>query len=215
MKILLISDEEDKFLWDYYRPGNLKGIDMILSAGDLKADYLSFLVTMVNRPLLYVHGNHDTGYLRKPPEGCQCIDGKLVTVNGLRILGLGGSMLYNGGPYQYTERQMARRINKLYLKICRFGGVDIVLTHAPVRGYGDQDDLAHRGFEVFKPLMERFRPSYLIHGHIHQRYGMQRQRIFSYADTTIINACGKYILDTDNPPVPAPLPGERPGPASD
>lgn len=201
MKILLISDEEDKFLWDYYRPGNLKGIDMILSAGDLKAEYLTFLVTMANRPLLYVRGNHDTGYQHRPPEGCLCIDDKLVTVGGLRILGLGGSMLYNGGPYQYTERQMEWRIKKLYLKIRRYGGVDIVLTHAPVRGFGDQDDLPHWGFEVFKPLMDKFRPRYLVHGHIHQRYGAYRNRILSYKDTTIINACGKYILDTDQPPI--------------
>ena len=104
MKILLISDEEDKYLWDFYQPGRLKGIDLILSAGDLKAEYLSFLVTMANRPLLYVPGNHDGSYAQRPPEGCQCIDGKLVTVAGLRILGLGGSALYNGGPNQYTER---------------------------------------------------------------------------------------------------------------
>ena len=215
MKILLISDEEDKFLWDYYRPGNLKGVDMILSAGDLKADYLSFLVTMANRPLLYVHGNHDSSYDRRPPEGCQCIDDKLVTVGGLRILGLGGSMLYNGGPHQYTERQMERRINRLFLKLRRCGGVDIVLTHAPVRGYGDQDDLPHRGFEVFKPLMDRFRPRFLVHGHIHQRYGSRQNRVFRYGGTTIINACGKYILDTEAPPVSSSLLEEGPGTASD
>ena len=52
MKILVVSDEEDQFLWDFYKPGRLKGIDLILSAGDLKAEYLSFLVTMANRPLL-------------------------------------------------------------------------------------------------------------------------------------------------------------------
>ena len=67
MKILLVSDEEDKYLWDYYRPGRLAGIDLILSAGDLKAEYLSFLVTMANRPLLYVPGNHDGDYARRPP----------------------------------------------------------------------------------------------------------------------------------------------------
>ena len=59
MKLLLVSDEEDRYLWDFYRPGNLDGVNMILSAGDLKAEYLSFLVTMSNKPLLYVHGNHD------------------------------------------------------------------------------------------------------------------------------------------------------------
>ena len=200
MKILLVSDEEDKYLWDFYKPGRLKGIDLILSAGDLKAEYLSFLVTMANRPLLYVPGNHDGGYAQRPPEGCQCIDGKLVTVGGLRILGLGGSALYNGGPHQYTEKQMRRRIHRLRLKLALAGGVDIVLTHAPVRGFGDEDNMTHRGFEAFLPLLDQYQPRYLVHGHIHQRYGVNRPRCYQYNETTIVNATGRYILEIpDNP----------------
>ena len=200
MKILLVSDEEDKYLWDFYKPGRLKGIDLILSAGDLKAEYLSFLVTMANRPLLYVPGNHDGGYAQRPPEGCQCIDGKLVSVGGLRILGLGGSALYNGGPHQYTETQMRRRIHRLRLKLALAGGVDIVLTHAPVRGFGDEDNMTHRGFEAFLPLLDQYQPRYLVHGHIHQRYGANRPRCYQYNETTIVNATGRYILEIpDNP----------------
>lgn len=200
MRILLVSDEEDKYLWDFYRPGRLKGIDMILSAGDLKAEYLSFLVTMANRPLLYVPGNHDGSYLQRPPEGCQCIDGKLVTVGGLRILGLGGSVLYNGGPNQYTEREMRRRIRRLRLKLALAGGVDIVLTHAPVRGFGDEDNLTHRGFAAFLPLLDQYRPRYLVHGHIHQRYGVNRPRCCQYGPTTIVNATGRYLLEIEDKP---------------
>ena len=200
MKILLVSDEEDKYLWDFYRPGRLKGIDLILSAGDLKAEYLSFLVTMANRPLLYVPGNHDGGYAQRPPEGCQCIDGKLVTVGGLRILGLGGSALYNGGPHQYTEKQMRRRIRRLRLKLALAGGVDIVLTHAPVRGFGDEDNMTHRGFEAFLPLLDQYQPRYLVHGHIHQRYGANRPRCYQYNETTIVNATGRYILECPDKP---------------
>ena len=200
MKILVVSDEEDQFLWDFYKPGRLKGIDLILSAGDLKAEYLSFLVTMANRPLLYVHGNHDGGYAQRPPEGCQCIDGKLVTVGGLRILGLGGSALYNGGPHQYTEKQMRRRIHRLRLKLALAGGVDIVLTHAPVRGFGDEDNMTHRGFEAFLPLLDQYQPRYLVHGHIHQRYGANRPRCYQYNETTIVNATGRYILEFPDKP---------------
>ena len=189
MKILTISDEESAYLWDYYQPGRLAGIDMILSAGDLKASYLSFLVTMANRPLLYVHGNHDWRYDSNPPEGCDCIDDKLVTVNGLRILGLGGCQMYNRGPYQYTERQMERRIRKLQLKLKRAGGVDIVLTHAPLRGYGDADTVVHRGYEAFFPLLDKYKPKYFIHGHVHKSYsGTNFQRTMQYGSTTIINA---------------------------
>ena len=200
MKILLVSDEEDRFLWDYYTPERLKGIDLILSAGDLKAEYLSFLVTMANRPLLYVPGNHDGGYAQRPPEGCQCVDGKLVTVGGLRILGLGGSALYNGGPHQYTEKQMRRRIDRLRLKLALAGGVDIVLTHAPVQGFGDEDNMTHRGFEAFLPLLDKYKPRYLVHGHIHQRYGVNRPRCYQYNETTIVNATGRYILEIPDKP---------------
>lgn len=200
MKILVVSDEEDQYLWDFYTPGRLKGIDLILSAGDLKAEYLSFLVTMVNRPLLYVHGNHDGSYAQRPPEGCQCIDGKLVTVGGLRILGLGGSALYNGGPHQYTEKQMRRRIQRLRLKLALAGGVDLVLTHAPVRGFGDEDNMTHRGFEAFLPLLDQYKPRYLVHGHIHQRYGANRPRCHPYGETTIVNATGRYILEIPDKP---------------
>ncbi len=195
MKIMLISDEEDRGLWDYFKKEKLEGADLILSAGDLKAVYLSFLVTLANRPLLYVHGNHDGSYDNWPPEGCDCIDDKLVTINGVRILGLGGSMLYNGGPYQYTEKQMRWRIWKLQGKIRRAGGVDIVVTHAPPRGYGDQDNLPHRGFEAFLPLMDKWKPKYLVHGHIHQRYGTGWERTRQYGETTIINACGKTFIE--------------------
>ena len=196
MKILVVADEESAYLWDHYRPGRLAGIDLILSAGDLKPEYLSFLVTMANRPLLYVHGNHDVVYQKRPPEGCDCIDDKLVTVNGLRILGLGGARMYNGGPYQYTEKQMERRIRRLRWKLHRSKGVDIVLTHAPPAGYGDAEDIAHRGFEAFLPLMDRYQPSYLIHGHVHKSYSVHTfSREAQYASTTVLNGAGRTILE--------------------
>lgn len=196
MKILVVADEESAYLWDHYRPGRLAGIDLILSAGDLKPEYLSFLVTMANRPLLYVHGNHDAVYQKRPPEGCDCIDDKLVTVNGLRILGLGGARMYNGGPYQYTEKQMERRIRRLRWKLHRSKGVDIVLTHAPPAGYGDAEDIAHRGFEAFLPLMDRYQPSYLIHGHVHKSYSVHTfSREVQYASTTVLNGAGRTILE--------------------
>ena len=149
MKILAVSDEECHALWDHYVPGRLSDYDLIISSGDLKADYLSFLVTMARCPVLYVHGNHDTTYKNNPPEGCDCIDDALIVYNGIRILGLGGCLWYHDGEHQYTEKQMARRISKLHWKIRRLGGVDIVVTHAPPLGVGDEEDPAHKGFETF------------------------------------------------------------------
>ena len=195
MKILLLADKESPYLWDHYQPGRLKEYDLILSCGDLKSSYLSFLVTMARAPLLYVHGNHDTGYEKKPPEGCDCIDDQLVVVNGLRILGLGGSPTYSGGPHQYTERQMRKRIRRLRWKLLRHRGVDIVVTHAPATGYGDGEDYAHRGFDCHVELLDKYQPKYLVHGHVHMNYGADIPRLLQRGDTAIVNAYERYVIE--------------------
>ena len=199
MKILIVADEECKALWDYYTPGKLKDYELILSSGDLKAEYLSFLVTMARCPLMYVHGNHDKNYSVKPPEGCDPIDDKLIIYKGIRILGLGGSGRYSGGSHQYTERQMEQRIRKLKRAIRIAGGVDIVLSHAAPKGVGDWDDYSHRGFEAFLELLDTYHPRYLLHGHVHLNYGTNIQRVNHYGETFVINCCEKYILDYDYP----------------
>lgn len=195
MKILTVADEECKALWDYYTPGKLKEYDLILSCGDLKAEYLRFLVTMARCPVLYVHGNHDGGYDRNPPEGCDCIDGKLVIYKGLRILGLGGCKQYRPGPHQYTEKEMRRRIQKLKWALRLHGGLDIVVTHAPPEGLGDSDDWAHRGFGVFRELIDECHPQYLIHGHVHMPYGHEIARELEHNGTKIINAYERFVLE--------------------
>ena len=195
MKLLCLSDQESPYLWDYYAPGRLEPYDLLLSCGDLSASYLTFLATMSGKPLLYVHGNHDGGYAQQPPEGCVCIEDRLVTIKGLRILGLGGSILYSGGPHQYTERQMAWRIRRLWLALRRSGGADIVITHAPIQGYGDQADWAHRGFACFLPLLDRCRPQYWIHGHVHLNYSFGLPRVLRRGETAIVNAYERCVLD--------------------
>jgi len=193
MKILCVSDEENKAYWDYFRKEKLEDIDLILSAGDLKPEYLSFLVTMGHAPVLYVHGNHDDRYAVNPPEGCDCIDGQLVDYKGLRIIGLGGSRRYSPGENQYTERQMWWRIHKLHIKA--YQGVDIILTHAPVEGYGDLPDLPHKGFRCFQKLILLSKPLYLLHGHVHIQYYYGMPRTHQMEDTTIVNVCNTYLLE--------------------
>lgn len=200
MRILAVSDEECASLWDYYMPGKLDGYDLILSCGDLKASYLTFLVTMGRARLLYVPGNHDVTYPSQPPEGCECIDDQLVVFNGIRILGLGGCLWYHPGPYQYTEREMRARIRKVSRAVRKAGGVDIVITHAPPRGLGDLDDPAHRGFECLRELIDAWHPKYLLHGHTHLRYGIHVPRETVYGDTRIINVTERYVLDYSDAP---------------
>ena len=196
MKILVIADEESRSLWDYFSPAKLEGIDMIISCGDLKANYLQFLVTFGNCPLLYVRGNHDTGYAMNPPDGCVCIEDKIFNYKGMRIAGLGGSMKYKYSPDMYTEKEMRARVRRLRRKIRFTGGIDILVTHAPAKGYGDMQDLPHRGFECFNDLLMKYKPLYLLHGHVHKTYGAGFIRERNHpSGTLIVNAYESCVLN--------------------
>lgn len=195
MKILFLADEEAKVYWDFFKKEDFEGVDLIVSCGDLKAEYLSFLATMVPVPVLYVHGNHDAKYDKKPPEGCICIDDCIYEFKGVRILGLGGSHRYKPGPYQFTEREMAKRVRKLFWKLKFKKGFDILVTHSPARGLHDDEDMCHMGFEVFNALIEQYRPKYFVHGHVHLNYGRQFVREDMVGETHVVNAYEKYMLE--------------------
>ena len=115
-------------------------------------------------------------------------------------MGLGGCMQYSGGPHQYTEKQMAKRVRRLGKKLKKAGGVDIILTHAPVSGFGDGEDRCHRGFEVFGELIEKYSPGYLVHGHVHMNYGRDVKRVHELGGTKIVNASGRYAIEIDDVP---------------
>lgn len=195
MKILLLADKPEPMLWEHLDRRRLEGVELVISCGDLPASYLSFLTCFTTAPILYVPGNHDDSYATAPPEGCICIDDTVYVHDGIRILGLGGSMRYNKGVNQYTERQMRSRVDKLRFKLWLSGGIDILVTHSPAYHLGDDSSLAHTGFSTFLNVMDKYHPRLFAHGHIHQSYQYNFKRTREYGDTHVVNACGSYVID--------------------
>lgn len=199
MKILVLADEESKYLWDYFEKSKLEGIDLIISCGDLKAEYLSFLATFSKVPILYVHGNHDGKYKKNPPDGCICIEDTIYVHEGIRIMGLGGSMHYNGSGFQYTEADMRFRAFKMLGKILWHRGIDILVTHSPAYQFNDGEDLPHMGFKVFRTLLDKLKPKYFLHGHVHLTYNWNQQRECKYNDhTTVINGFERCVFEYED-----------------
>ena len=195
MKILAVSDVAAQYYYDFYAPGRLDEFDLILACGDLRTESLEFLVTMAHCPLVYVRGNHDDRLIEEPPEGCICAEDRIVVVDGVRILGLGGSYRYRGGENMFTEWQMRRRIWKLLPKIWRRRGFDILLTHAPAWQINDLDSLSHRGFQCFVKLLDKYRPKYFVHGHVHRNYGVKIPQKTLRGETTILNAYDHCVFE--------------------
>jgi Icc-related predicted phosphoesterase len=178
MRLLVLSDQTVPFVHSQTVAERFADVDMVVSCGDLPADYLEYVVSTLDIPLLYVPGNHDPDDLDVP--GGISVDGRLVRVNGFSIVGLGGSRRYKPkGRHQYTEAEMRWRmvplLPKLMLARIRHGrGLDLFLTHAPPFGVHDASDYAHVGFAVFRGFLRYFRPRLMVHGHTHLNQNLKQ-----------------------------------------
>ncbi len=215
MRVLCVSDQVDPLVYSPRLKERFGDVDLVLAAGDLPMEYLGFIASMLNKPLLYVEGNHDLGRLAlgggaqarfDDPRGYADSFGstdigfRIAREEGLIILGLPGSMRYNGGPNQFSEAGMALRLlvlapQLLWNRLVHGRACDIVLCHAPPRGVHDRDDPCHRGFRSFRWLIAAARPRWLIHGHVHL-YDLADVRVSAVRDTTVVNAFGHWLLDT-------------------
>lgn len=216
MRILCISDTTQSLAFSSVCRSVYGPVDMILSSGDMPLESYDYVSTMLNSDLCYVYGNHNLGQFRRAMkrdgyhiQGVDSrfygfmIDGKCYRdkKSGLIVAGLGGSMLYNGGESQYSEREMRRRIIALIPRLIinkrRYGRyLDILITHAPPFGLGDGKDLCHRGFKSFLWFIDTFKPRYVLHGHVHLD-DRNAPRVRERGKTKIINVYGAYLLEDD------------------
>jgi len=212
MKILAISDLVDERVYSEHIRVNYPEIELVLGCGDLPLYYLEFVASMLDRPVLYVRGNHDAHYeeaadgrRRTVAEGCLPIDGRLARVLGLTFIGLGGSRRYSPGPpFQYGEGQMRRRLAALLPRLAinrlRHGRfVDVAVAHAPPYGIHDANDPAHVGFRTFLSLMRLFRPRLLLHGHVHQ-WRHDRPMRSVYLETEVVGVFPVRVIEISEPP---------------
>ena len=223
MKILCVSDQIDPLVYSNSAKEHFKDIDIILCAGDLPMEYVDFIVSTLNKPTYFIFGNHNLkefGYYHRtsssqdayrPLEsstlsyahGAHYMGFKTTkTENGLLLAGASGSIRYNNGLNQYTDREMFWKlvlmIPSLIMNKLKYGRyLDIFLTHTPPLDIHDKQDPCHRGFKCYRWFLEKFKPKYMIHGHIHL-YDIQDTRVSQFLDTTIINACSHYILEFDD-----------------
>ncbi|MCS7240609.1 MAG: metallophosphoesterase [Candidatus Bipolaricaulota bacterium] len=204
MVILAVGDEVSPTLEKALLSRSFPKVGIILSCGDLPYDYLEFLVDAAQAPLLYVHGNHDRPVetedrVIRAPQGCLGVDGRVVEVGTLIVLGLGGSRRYSPkGEHQYTEGEMRRRARRLYPKLrwnsFRKGrAMDILLTHAPPRGVHDAEDPAHQGFDTFLRLIHRWKPKLHVHGHTPPRPSLPTETMVGA--TRVVHVRGFRLLE--------------------
>ena len=74
--------------------------------------------------------------------------------------------------------------------------LDIFISHAPPWGINDKQDLPHQGIKAFRWLLEKFRPKYHFHGHIHI-YRQYEKKVTTFKSTKVINTYGYAETEID------------------
>ena len=197
MKILAVSDQVENRLYSHLLRESFGDVDLLIGCGDLPYEYLEYLISSLNLPLLYVPGNHDPRYNPDNPrayvEGGMHIDRRVVTVKGLTLAGLGGSVMYRPGAVnQFTQSGMYFQALPLLPRLTwnrlRGGrGADILVTHSPPKGIHDDVDPAHIGLQAINTLITLFKPRYLLHGHTHNYRGNLLDPRTQLGETLVIN----------------------------
>ena len=75
------------------------------------------------------------------------------------------------------------------------GNHDVRYVQEPPEGVGDGEDNAHRGFESLLKLIDKYHPTYLLHGHVHANYDSRFIREREYHGTKVINVGERYTLE--------------------
>jgi Icc-related predicted phosphoesterase len=208
MKILAVCDLVVERLYTAPVSEHFRDVDLILSCGDLPYEYLEFLITSINAPLLYVPGNHDPGYdprnAAARAEGCDLLDLQTSRVKGLNLAGLGGSIRYKpDSQNQYTQAGMAVRVisflpGLLKQRFHTGRKVDIMIAHSPPFGINDDDDPAHIGFLAFRDLIRVFKPRYFLHGHTLVYRNNLQPSVMQLGPTTVINVYPYRVLEVES-----------------
>ena len=206
MKILSISDKIESSIYSNNVGDKFSDIDCVIACGDLPYYYQEFLISMLNIPLFFVHGNHDPEVEYSDhgecayPHGGTDLHGRVLRRHGLLIAGVQGSIRYSrSSKFQYSQFQMWVHVLKLIpglllnqLFYGRF--LDIFVTHAPPWGIHDGPDYPHTGIKAFRWLIQTFKPQYHFHGHIHV-YKPNMITETRFGRTDVVNTYGYKVTD--------------------
>lgn len=186
-KILAASDihgDSDKF-FSLAEKAEKENVDLVLLCGDIfgwnETKNIIKPFKEKNKPVLVIPGNHESfselSTLAKEYE-IRNLHGTSAVYKGIGFFGAGGANLL---PGFITDRDLAKTIDKAH-KGLENVEKKILLTH--MHPAGSKSELSgFEGSEAIKQAIEKFKPTFVLHGHIHECEGLEEK----WGNTTIVN----------------------------
>ena len=180
VSLLIISDthgtlSEDDFS-SYIKN---KNYDACIMLGDHYNRDIEIIIRNIDKSKLYgIKGNHDYDYLSD--YDIPNINGQIININGVKILGMEGSFKYKPVDFpSFTQEGSIAFLNEK-------PKVDILITHDKKFDPEKIKDPAHQGLIGITDYLYKNQIPVHIHGHIHEPYkkqminGTMEYSIFGY-----------------------------------
>jgi Icc-related predicted phosphoesterase len=187
MRLLALADRP--FHADPQTLAEQHRVDAIVCLGDLQPSWLETL-DRIRLPKLGVYGNHDDEpYMEW--FGIENMHMRRVDLDGgPAFAGFEGCVSYKRSGHKvgpsYTQKEARKLIRKL-------PPADVLICHCPPAGVNDDPaDPAHVGFDALRDWVDKHRPRWLLHGHVHPLPGSVMKRV---GDTRVVFVRGVCVLE--------------------
>jgi predicted phosphohydrolase len=183
--------------------------DVLIHAGDLlrggSLDELRAAVPWLHcqpyRHKIFIAGNHDWCFFRQPEQARAILGESIiylqdsgVTIDNVRFWGSPWQPEYNDWAFNLPRGEPLAAKWRLIP-----AGTDVLITHGPPWGIGDDSGMPERqGCEELLATVRQLRPVLHLFGHIHQDGGLWQQEATWFANvTTWESERGATVLDVD------------------
>lgn len=189
--------------------GTIPDGDVFVHAGDLcrggRLDELrvvaAWLRGLPHRHKIVVAGNHDRCFEREREAAVAALGPEITYLQDSEVVFDGLS--FWGSPWQPAFNNWAFNLPRGEVLAERWrlipSGIDVLITHGPPHGIGDDSGDSERGgCEELLSAVRRVRPLLHIFGHIHQDGGLWQQDGVCFANVTTWECeRGPTVLDVD------------------
>ncbi|WP_420587227.1 metallophosphoesterase family protein [Ruegeria sp.] len=149
--------------------------DLVIGAGDYcnmrqGLDEAMEMLTGINAPLVLIPGNAESAgeLIDAAPEGVHVLHGTGMTLDGLRLFGLG----YGVPPTPFGDWSCDMTEAEATELLDRCDGADVLIAHSPPKGHGDVTSMGDAvGSVAVRDAIERVQPHFAFCGHIHDSWG--------------------------------------------